>query len=161
MAIQKLLLDDFLDEADYVLIGIHCAIEDYRLAYFINKQLNISLTRKRLDIDFSNGTHFSIFEWIDEKKMATWNLVTNICKVEGIDKKQSDTLFQTQDAITTTHHLIPELKKVNYFLKISDDETSKTKLKLLLNKIQSIPQIVTAYTIIPSELKSKHNLIFY
>ena len=43
MAAQKLILDDFLDEQNYALIGIHCAIDGYRLAYFLNHYLDLKL----------------------------------------------------------------------------------------------------------------------
>ena len=63
-----------------------------------------------------------------------------------------------QEKITRTYHLIPEYKKVNYFLKI-DNETVYNE-KLILNKIQEIPQVITAYSIDADQLKSKDNLIF-
>ena len=40
MAIHKLHIDEF-DEVDYELIAIHTSLEDYRLAYFLNKKLPI------------------------------------------------------------------------------------------------------------------------
>ncbi|PNQ74883.1 IPExxxVDY family protein [Hanstruepera neustonica] len=161
MAVQKLVLDDFLDIHDYGLIGIHCSIEDYRLAYFLNQYLNINLSRKSQDLDFSKQVQYPIFEWEDEKKQIIWNLVSNSCKVESQTINQTESLFSNPQATTKTHYLISEYKKVNYFLKISEEDINKTKLKLVLNKILSIPQIVTAYNVNPEELKSRNNLIFY
>lgn len=160
MAVQKLVLDDLLDEMNYALIGIHCSIENYRLAYFLNKYLNIHLTRNENDLDFSNQTQYALFEWFDENKLVTWHLVSNNCKVESQGKDIINSLFNQEEPITKTHHLIPEYKKVNFFLKISDDHVNKTKLNLILRKIQSIPQIVTAYSLDPNDLRSKNNLIF-
>lgn len=161
MAVQKLILDDFLDVHDYGLIGIHCSIEDYRLAYFLNKFLNISLSRKDKDVDFHNQVHYPIFEWFDENKLITWNLVSNICKIETETYENTESLFNSPHTTTKTHHLIPEYRKVNYFLKITEEDISATKLKLILNKILNIPQIITAYNLNPEDLKSKNNLIFY
>lgn len=161
MAVQKLVLDDFLDIHDYGLIGIHCSIEDYRLAYFLNQYLNINLSRKPQDLDFSKQVQYPIFEWEDEKKQIIWNLVSNSCKVESQTINQTESLFSNPQVTTKTHYLISEYKKVNYFLKISEEDINKTKLKLVLNKILSIPQIVTAYNVNPEELKSRNNLIFY
>lgn len=161
MAVQKLVLDDFLDIHDYGLIGIHCSIEDYRLAYFLNQHLQINLSRKKNNLDFSNQVQYPIFEWEDEKKLITWSLVANTCKVESQSMDQTESLFSNPQTTTKTHHLISEYKKVNYFLKISEEDISKTKLKLILNKILNIPQIVTAYNINPEGLKSRNNLIFY
>ena len=53
MAVHKLLVDDF-EDANYSLLAIHCDIEDYRLAYFLNQNLAIRLVRTKEDLDFTN-----------------------------------------------------------------------------------------------------------
>lgn len=161
MAVQKLILDDFLDEHDYGLIGIHCSIEDYRLAFFLNKYLKINLSRKHKDLDFNNQVHYPMFEWYDERKLITWNLVSNSCKVESQLIESSVSLFSNPQTTTKTHYLIPEYRKVNYFLKITEEDIRETKTKRTLNQILNIPQVVTAYNLNPDNLKSKNNLIFY
>lgn len=160
MAVQKLILDDFIDEQDYALIGIHCSIEGYRLAYFLNEYIGLKLTRKSADLDFSNQVHYPIYEWCDNRKLVTWHLVSNTCKIKMTVNEKAGTLF-TESGSVKNYHLIPEYQKVNYFLKVSSDFTNYNKQKLILNKIQNIPQIVTAYNIRPETLKSKNNLIFY
>ena len=160
MAVHKLILDDAFDEVLYTLIAMHCTLEDYRLAYLLNRHLGISLTRRPLDLDYNNGTvSYSIYEWEDNKQLVTWNLVSNICKKETLQQVNANTLFNTQQNITKTHHLLPEYKTVNYFLKI-DSEFSFSKEKYILNSILTIPQIATAYSVDSSQLKSKDNLIF-
>ncbi len=160
MAIQKLILDDFLDEQDYALIGIHCAIQGYRLAYFLNQHLDLKLIRKPKDLDFSEYIQYPIYEWFDDRNLVTWHLVSNTCKVKIETNQKTGTLF-TESGSVKNYYLIPEYKKVNYFLKISTDNISDNKLKHILNSIQHIPQIVTAYSVSPETLKSKNNLIFY
>ena len=49
MAIHRLDLDEF-DEIDYYLMAIHTSLEDYRLAYFINKNLPINLSKSKHEI---------------------------------------------------------------------------------------------------------------
>ena len=39
-------------EDDYLLIGIHSTEEDYRLAYLLNKHLQLKLARKPQDLDY-------------------------------------------------------------------------------------------------------------
>jgi hypothetical protein len=160
MAVHKLILDDVFDESVFTLIAIHCTIEDYRLAYLLNKFLRINLCRKRFDLDFKNGkSAYSIYNWEDKKRLIDWNLVSNICKTNDYAKINSGLLFETSQSITKTYNLLPELKTVNYLLKI-DDELNIVKEKYIINTILSIPQIATAYTIDQSQLKSKDNLIF-
>ena len=158
MAVHKLVLDDFLDQVHFSLIGIHCNLEDYRLAFLLNKYLNLMLKRKEQDLNFKNGTSYSIYEWENEKGLKTWNFVSNICKKEIKTSPQQDSLFENQ-VTTKTFQLIPEHKKVNYLLKISSDTKMLNESKIVSN-IQKIPQVVTAYTINSDELASKGNLIF-
>ncbi|MCF8273031.1 MAG: IPExxxVDY family protein [Flavobacteriaceae bacterium] len=161
MAVHKLILDDIFDEAVFTLIAIHCTIEDYRLAYLLNKFLSMNLVRKRCDLDFNQGKSvYSIYKWEDKKHLVTWNLVSNICKTNDFTKVNSGLLFETTQSVTKTFNLLPELKNVNYLLKI-DDEFNVKKEKYIINTILSIPQIATAYTVDQSQLKSKDNLIFY
>jgi len=160
MAVHKLILDDFFDEVLYTLIGVHCTIEDYRLAYLLNKKLEINLIRKPVDLDYKNTkSTYSIFEWEDKKQLITWSLVSNICKIEGIKQVSYNSLFDNPEKITKTFNLIPEYKRVNYFLKI-DYGYNSNKEKQVLDSIMNIPQIATAYSINPNQLKSKENLIF-
>ncbi|WP_298492949.1 IPExxxVDY family protein [uncultured Algibacter sp.] len=160
MAVHKLILDDAFDEVLYTLIAIHCRLEDYRLAYLLNKYLGITLSRKPSDLDFKNGqVSYSIYEWEDEKQLITWSLVSNICKTEELQKSNNTSLFDNQEKITKTFQLLPEYKTVNYFLKI-DNEFSSSKEKYILDSILKIPQIATAYSVDSKQLKSKENLIF-
>ena len=51
MAVHKLLVDDFEDES-YALLAIHCDVEDYRLAYFLNQTLatTVGTDRRRFGL---------------------------------------------------------------------------------------------------------------
>jgi hypothetical protein len=160
MAVHKLILDDVFDEVLYTLIAVHCSLEDYRLAYLLNKYLGITLTRKSSDLDYNNGkSTYSIFEWKDRKQLTTWTLVSNVCKTESYQQVNYESLFNNQEKITKTSNLIPEHKRVNFFLKI-DNHLNFSKEKYIVNSILKIPQIATAYSIDIDQLKSKDNLIF-
>ncbi len=160
MAVHKLILDNIFEEDLYTLIAIHCTLEDYRLAYLLNKYLGISLIRKPLDLDYQNGkSTYSIFEWEDNKQQTIWSLVSNVCKTEAYRQRSNVSLFDSEEKITRTTYLIPEYKTVNYFLKI-DNEIHFSKEKYVLNNVLKVPQIATAYGIDIDQLKSKDNLIF-
>lgn len=159
MALHKLLVDDFSDET-YSLMAIHCAIDDYRVAYLLNQYLNIKLTRNFQDLDFNyTDSSYSIYEWEDKNQLITWNLVSNVCRKEEDSLTSTGLLFKSQNKIIRTHNLIPEYKKVNYFLKINNDGSFINEKALIL-KIQEIPQIAAVYSIDVAQLKSKDNLIF-
>lgn len=159
MALHKLQVDDFYDDS-YKLIAIHCRLEDYRLAYLLNKHLGIKLERKEKDIDFKYlESSYSIFEWDNETEYVLWNLISNVCKKEEDSLSSSGTLFDSPEKILKTFNLISEFRKVDFFLKISD-EIQIVNEKLILNKLQAIPQIITSYTVNPLQIKSKDHLIF-
>ena len=158
MALHKLLVDDFYDDT-YKLIAVHCGLEDYRLAYLLNQSLGLNLKRKSDDLDFEYmKSSYSIFEWNNTSQYVTWNLVSNVCKKEE-DSLYSTGLFHSNEKVLKTYNLVPEYKKVDYFVKISD-EIQHINDQLILNKLKRIPQIVTSYLVNPSQIKSKDHLIF-
>ncbi len=160
MAVHKLILDDVFEEVTFTLVAIHCALEDYRLAFLLNKHLGITLARRSSDLDYNGGkSTYSIFEWEDSKQLTNWSLVSNICKTESYQESNYQSLFDIEEKITKTIHLLSEYKQVDYFLKI-DNDYNFNKEKYIINSLLKIPQIATAYSIDSSQLKSKDNLIF-
>lgn len=160
MAIHKLQLDDIYEDEQFTLFGIHCNIEDYRLAYLLNKALSINLYRKSSDVDAEDSkVSYAIYEWIDTHKSTTWNLVKNSCKIEEYQENVDNSELPLISKITKTYYLMPELKKVNYLLKVNDVITN-AKQKIIVESMQNISQIITVYTIQSQYIKSQHNLIF-
>jgi hypothetical protein len=162
MAIHKLDIGDF-DEIDYHLIAIHTALEDYRLAYFINKKLKINLNKDKneIQINIKEGqTHFSRFYYHTIEKGISWNLIQNKNEVIQQKKDNNQNLFSNLTLeILTKVHLIPEFKKVDYFLKIENlDEPSY--VTTILTGLNTIDSISALYTIETHKIKSKNNLIF-
>ncbi|MDG5490954.1 IPExxxVDY family protein [Psychroserpens sp. SPM9] len=159
MALHKLVVDDFYD-ASFSLLAIHCRLEDYRLAYLLNKHLGLNLVRKPQDLDYNYfAASFSIYEWENTKFDTVWNLVSNVCKKEEAALQSSGSLFQNPTTIRRTVNLLPELKTVDYLIKVSNEHRHFNE-KLILNKIQSIPQVITTYSVDIDQIKSKDHLIF-
>ena len=159
MALHKLLVDDFYDTS-FSLLAIHCRLEDYRVAYLLNKYLSLNLSRMLRDLDYKYlAASYSVYEWYNKENEISWNLISNVCKKEEDSLQSSGSLFTSQNKVLKSYHLLPEYKNVDYLIKITN-ETQQFNQKIVLNKIQSIPQIVTCYTIDTENLKSKDNLIF-
>jgi hypothetical protein len=163
MAIHKLDLGEF-DEIDYHLIAIHTSLEDYRLAYFINQKLPINLGKNKneIQINIKEGeTKFSRFYYHDVEKGISWNLIQNKNEViqHKNDKRQNNLFSNISIEVSTKVYLLPEFKKVDYFLKIEnlEDDLNVAAIQILLNTIDSIS---TAYTVETNKIKSKNNLIF-
>ncbi|TDE31680.1 IPExxxVDY family protein [Flavobacterium ranwuense] len=162
MAIHKLDLGEF-DEIDYDLIAIHTSLEDYRLAYFINQKLpiNLSKSKNEIQINIKEGeTYFSRFYYNDPEKDVSWDLIQNKNEVTQYKKENTQNLFSNVTMeVSTKVFLLPEFKKVDYFLKIenNDDTMNVSKIQILLNTIDNVS---TVYTVDTNQIKSKNNLIF-
>lgn len=162
MAIHKLDLDEF-DEIDYYLIAIHTTLEDYRLAYFINQHLPINLSKSKEEIQISikeGETQFSRFYFNDEDNFISWNLIQNKNEVIGQKEIINQDLFSnSSQEVATKVFLLPELKKVDYFLKIESDEDD-VKIIDIIKKLKTIKSLSTVYVVDTETIKSKNNLIF-
>ncbi|WP_372769346.1 IPExxxVDY family protein [Lutibacter sp.] len=144
-------------EDDYSLIGIHSTEEDYRLAYLLNSFLKIKLARFKHNLDFKNSTSvFPLFEYKDEANYINYYLINNKY-TELVDNQDKEGLFGGN--YSTTSYLIPEKKKVDFFLKIEGCNNGDF-IQNLVNDLNKINQIITSYSIAPTTLKSKENLIF-
>jgi hypothetical protein len=162
MAIHKLDFGEF-DEIDYSLIAIHTSLEDYRLAYFINQKLHVNLNKSIKEIqvtDKEGEAHFSRFHYYEKKKDISWDLIQNIDEVIEQKKEDSQSLFSNFEIeVAKKVYMIPEFKKVNYFLKIENSEDNTNLLKIQ-SELNSIEQITTNYIVAINKIKSKNNLIF-
>ncbi len=148
-------------EHDYTLICIHTSIEDYRLAFFINQTLNLKLYRRDEDLDFQNNKgSFSLYEYDDPSNFVTYNLIANKnLLVEYKTSTKNALFYDTMLSETVVSYLINDTKKVDFFLKISEGLT-KHQINSIVEKINTIRQVITAYTTDPEQLKQKEHLIF-
>ncbi|MGV8946861.1 MAG: IPExxxVDY family protein [Lutibacter sp.] len=144
-------------EDDYSLIGIHSTEEDYRLAFLLNNYLKIKLTRFKHNLDFKNSTAvFPLFEYKDEENYINYYLINNKY-TELVDNQYKEGLFGGN--YSTTSYLIPEKKKIDFLLKI-ESCNNEDFIQNLVSNLNKINQIITSYSIEPTTLKSKENLIF-
>ena len=130
-------------EYDFDLLGICCHEKDYRLCWAINSNLNLSLskTRETIDVMFSKK----------ENRIGAFT----IFKHENADENESLFLIANKSIYGS---LIPEKNHVDYFLLVKN--SSDIKPHQFIDKINSIPFVLTAQEIDVNVLKSKENLIF-
>lgn len=161
MYVHKLHIGEF-DEIDYQLIAIHSPLEDYRLAYYINQNLPVNLKKSNCNIHISNKdgeTQFTRFIFEDDKDIA-WNLVQNQNDAILSSENNNQGLFaNSSNEFSPKIYLIPEFKKVDYFLKIENDEVAIDVSKII-NNLKKIDRISTVYAVEVEKIKSKNNLIF-
>ncbi len=156
-AMPKIHSFDFEYDHDYTLIGIHSALEDYRLAYFLNKNLDLRLQRFKNDLDFpSLNCRFSVFNCEERVTFTSWSLIANRHVTVSNVVPSGDNLFGEE---TKVYYLIAEKKQVDYFIKING-AIEFDELQNILSKINNTNKIITSYTINPNDLNSKDYLIF-
>ncbi|RKF04941.1 hypothetical protein C8N26_0335 [Tenacibaculum lutimaris] len=156
MPIYEVNINDFSND-DYTLIGIHTTLNDYRLAYLLNKHLQVNFRRANYDLDFFQKnieSSYIVYEYTNTKLDQDWFLISNVFKYTL--ETESISLFGQSDS---TSFLIPEKKKVDFFLKIEGGFDYDFIVKLI-EKINQIQQIITSYEIEVNSLKSKDFLIF-
>ncbi len=159
MLSHKLLLDEV--EEDYLLLAIHSSLEDYKIAYFLNKCLQINFIRARQDLDFNHGAVqalYPLFLFKEPAKYRNYFLIKN--KFKGPVKRviSSGSLFTEEEVSSRNSYLIPEYKEVDYFLKM-DEDINHDQFQKLISKIATIPNVQTIYEVDHNKLKSKNNLI--
>lgn len=153
---SKVITLDYEYDHDYDLIGITSTLEDFRLAYFLNEDLQLNLVREPKDLDFSNkNCSFSLYNYNCKKTYSSWSLLANR-HVFVSNTKEVNNLFKEESKIS---YLINEKKEIDYFLKIIG-ELDTIQLKQLLVKIKKIKGVIAAYTVNPHKLKSKDFLIY-
>ncbi len=160
MAIHKLSIDDF-DEANYELIAIHTDLEDYRLAYRLNQKLPIILAKSKIEIQTQSKNGESFFPHFcheDVENEICWDLIGNKSEILTERKRKTDDLFANDSQpIHNRSYFLPEFKKVDYFLKITNGTENLDELLPILN---TIAKISTIYKVELDTIKSKNNLIF-
>ena len=162
MAVLKLYLDEF-DDVDYDLIAIHCSLEDFRLAYFINQKLPILLSKNKDEIEVTvkeGEAFFTKYSYEDENTESTWCLIQNKNDIHLPQKNTKQNLFLNSSVeISRKVFLISELKKVDYLLKI-ENNSSDFNVEEIVDQLKQIERISAVYPLIPENIKSKNNLIF-
>ena len=152
MSIHKLSASDF--ESDYTLIAIHSQSEPYKLAYEINLKLNTSLKKSSFDISFKNKVSiFDLYKHESEIYNTKLYLISNK-SIEKENQAKNKLLF---NEYSISSFLIPELKKVEFLMKI---EGGGFNIDSLLTKLNKIDSVVSCYRASINNVKSKYNLIF-
>ena len=148
---HRLSSDDL--ENDYTLIAIHSNTEPYKLAFKINQKLKIQLKRCSYDVSFDgNSSMFNLYKHISETYNTKLYLILN--KSISEKKIKDQLLFEN---LSESFFLIPELKKVEFLIKI---EGGGFNIQNLLKKLNELDSVISCYKAKITAAKSKYNLIF-
>ncbi|MBS1530454.1 MAG: IPExxxVDY family protein [Bacteroidetes bacterium] len=128
-------------DLDFALIAITTSLRDYRLCHYINKRLHFNFA-KSPDLELMQNNipvYFSLYQY-------HW--------------EASDTDFYFIGNKGSEGYLIPEMRKVDYFIMIrnyiTDDELEK-----LVSDINRMQEVVAAVKVDPKKIKSRENLLLF
>ncbi|MBT8320528.1 MAG: IPExxxVDY family protein [Eudoraea sp.] len=148
------ILEDY-SEDEFRLFAIHSNVEDYAMAFALNRALKLKLRRSKLDYDLNNLIAFPCFEYKDEMQDLSWHLLCNTSITR--ESHNLGNLFPDEHAVNR-HYLVPEFKDADYILRTELGMQMQTGV--ISNAILAIPHVITVYEIDTETLKSKENLIF-
>ena len=132
-------------EIDFDLYGLIASLKDYKLAWLLNKALNIHFVKEPdLVLDFVSGGRLVLCNYYYQTEHFSIRLIRN--------KDVEQTGVQT-------NYLIPEMNNFNYILQIRGIEYLMSILEFE-KTIRSIAEVEYLAAIDIGKLKSKENLIF-
>ena len=129
-------------DLDFVLVAITTQLKDYTFCYKINKQLGT---------DFSKITDLEMLFSTDEELFYFSRYFHRV--------PESETEFYILANRGTEGFLVPEMKKVDFFLLIRN-YIDRDDLRDIIGGLNKIPEVLVAAEVDPKKLKSKENLIF-
>ncbi|MDH5381550.1 MAG: IPExxxVDY family protein [Cyclobacteriaceae bacterium] len=143
MGTKKLLVEYSFD---FELLGLTSSAKEHKLAWAINSSLETELTKQEeIIMELKNGKTANLVYFLHE----TENSILTLIKNKMFDSSDNQPKF-----------LIPELKTMDYFIRIDGDLYPLTTEKIIeqLKNINTI-EYISKFKI--DTLKSKENLLFY
>lgn len=157
---KKTTLLDEVPMDDFSIIGIYSSYENYRLAFFLNQELGWQFERLKLDLDIKFQDTFVQFPMFKsnyyEGEVDVFLIANRVTRQE--DKRISTGLFDQQVERSKVYKLLPELKRLDYLIKIENDQNS-IPLDDLVKRINQADFDANALIIPNKQLKSKGHLI--
>ena len=130
---------------DFELLGIVSPIRDYRMAWLVNKELELNLVKvEDLELEFLSAEKLEISQYFLSLPHGFIQLLKN----KALNSAQQ------------LAYLVPELKNLDYFLLVQD-ETEQLDLSNFMEKLSRNPLVQSIVRIDISKLKSKENLLTY
>lgn len=155
-------LTDWGEDEDYLLIAIHSTSEPYRLAYLVNKHLQLQFCRTAYDQDVTMPDYvanYPVYKHQDRNTNVDYFMVPNKHYGRMFTANVSLSLFNELEAEEVKVTLIKEYREVDYLIKICTDDPGFA-IKPILAALMTIPQIISAYQVDPLVIKQQDYLTF-
>ena len=124
------------EEVQHQLLCFHTSLPAHRLAYQLNKTLNIKLKRDRKDLDARNESEqYPVFSYRCPKEKINWRLISNKVRTTS-DVNQVGSLFESSDSV---RFLFNSLGSVDFLL---DSDIPNHRVE---ENLQKDPMIQSCY----------------
>lgn len=134
---------DYNFRCDFELIGLVSAAREYKLAWHINRHLDLNLAK----------TEDLVIKFVSEQDILVSNFVCSIshCSFQLLKNRSTDQ--------ESGPYLLPELKNMDYFLIIKNESDTFDSSKCI-QKLSDISVITSYQRIDVDKLTNKENLLF-
>lgn len=130
---------------DFELLGLVSPVKDYKMAWLINRDLDLDLVRSDdIQIEFLSSLRLEISQYFLSLPHGYIQLLKN---------KALNTSQQLA-------YLIPELRNLDYFLLVQD-QTQQISITTFVDHLTKNPFIQSVVRLDVSKIKSKENLLTY
>ena len=144
MSKEKLIVE-FSDE-DFLLYGIISDVREFKLAWQINKLLDINLfMQDEAVVEFKNNKHLTVIYYLAEQEFYSIRLIKNLA-IESLGFKSP--------------YLMPEIKNFDYLLIIEGEDVNGFDESDFLGRLKQASFVQYTSSIVIDKLKSLDNLIF-
>ena len=153
---KKYTLNNLVNDDPIYLIGINSTLESYKLAFKLNKELNLNFVRSNKDIDLpKEKAYYNHFVSKNNSKEILYDFFSNkFQKIIFPNNVSSLNLFDYP--FSKEVYLLKEFKEADYFIKSLDQKDHYE----IINNIRKIPEISIIYNLNSNEIRNKENLIF-
>jgi hypothetical protein len=154
MSKKRFLLEIDEEVINEHLIAIHTHKEAYQIAFYLNQTLDAKLKRTLKDLENKKGS-FIQFEWIDTSLDLKCVLFSNKHVLEH-ELQNTNNLALFELPMRNEVYLIPKLKKVDFFIKSTNNQSLGT-IELML---KNWTEVSLTYRVAMEKFINQLNLIF-
>lgn len=159
---KRLNHSDYAD-FDFLLFGISCTVDEFRICWLLNRLFSINLGIENAVILHHPKTNKeSVFCHFRFEKLSLSNPIQQFVNMGAPEKNfdEPSVVFQLIGNRHPAGNLLPEHQRIDYLLSLRGEGVTEVNTDTILTQLRSCGEIQAAFKIDVEGLKSKNNLIF-
>lgn len=145
---------------DFILLGINCNENQYRVLSLLNDTLDLELALGNyIPLNLDNQIfNFSLFRFTDDILRIEYFFIPNLSNYNPENKSEEQNLF-AEMRIDTRARLVKELPETDFFLIIKGEEMHGLGERIK-ERLKKVKELLNIQIIQVEDLPSRNNLIF-